>query len=101
MKISTIVPDSPLRRQPPEVIARLERLKRHRVREHRWSDGVLLACPERDHAVPVFGVYDILFTCAGLMLIQLFSSLAGTRFEAASTSVPALRRKANCSERRS
>jgi len=46
------------------------------VREHRWSDGVLLACPlmpERDHAVPVFGVYDILFTCAGLMLIQLAS----------------------------
>jgi len=56
-----------------EEIAAAEAMKARRVREHRWSDGVLLACPlkpEPGHS-PIMGVYDILCTCGALMLVQL------------------------------
>jgi hypothetical protein len=71
---TAIEPGDPLYGLNSEALARIGAMKRRRVREYRWSDGVMLACPlkpEPDHAVPILAVYDILCTCAALMLVQL------------------------------
>jgi len=69
----TVDENSPLHGMSADEIALVESIKARRIREHRWSDGVLLACPlkpEVGHS-PIMGVYDILCTCGALMLMQL------------------------------
>jgi hypothetical protein len=66
--------DSPLRDLPPEGLTRAKGMLERRVNENRWSDGVMLSCPLQPgegHTVPILGVYDVLCTCAALMLVQL------------------------------
>ena len=70
---TTVDENSPLYGLPTEQIARAVTMKAGRVREHRWSDGVVLACslkPEPGHS-PIMGVYEIVCTCGALMLTQL------------------------------
>ena len=67
-------PRSPLVDLPPEILTRANAMLERRVKETRWSDGVMLSCalqPDEGHAIPILGVYDILCTCAALMLVQL------------------------------
>jgi hypothetical protein len=57
---TAIEPGDPLYGLNSEALARIGAMKRRRVREYRWSDGVMLACPlkpEPDHAVPILAVY--------------------------------------------
>lgn len=70
---TTVDENSPLLGMTAEQIARIEEMKARRVRERRWSDGVLLACPLKPEAghSPIMAVYEILCTCGALMLVQL------------------------------
>ena len=65
--------DSVFRGWAPEQIAKVRAMKQSRVRESRWSDGIMLAVPLKPAPGhnPIAGVYDVLCTCAALMLVQL------------------------------
>ena len=71
---SVIADDSMFKDYAPGIVARVRTMRERRIVEHRLSDGVMLACPLQPspgHGTPTLGVYDILCTCASLMLVQL------------------------------
>jgi hypothetical protein len=67
-------PRAPINALPPEALARAKAMLERRVRDDRWSDGVMLSAslmPSEGHTIPILGVYDVLCTCGALMLAQL------------------------------
>jgi len=71
---TNVEPGDPLFDLPAEARDRITAMKARVVREHRWSDGFMLACPLKPrpgHSIPIMAVYDILCSCATLMLVQL------------------------------
>lgn len=65
--------DSPLRGRSPDEIATARWVQRRRVRDLRWSDGVVLYAPlwdTHEHAC-VMGLFDIVCRTVALMLMQL------------------------------